>query len=152
MRLRASNWARFVIPFTFVFLAADRAHAQRVPDIVVWCAGASLFAPFVAVPVKIGLLRLLRLELSGSRLWIISAIEWALWFPAAFLLLRSGNQSSVPLIVVFLFASAVWVHKARVSNAPWSSALFLALPTPLLALLLPFLAFGSAAFLDSLVA
>jgi len=152
MKLRAPNWVRFFVPFTIVFLAAEQAHAQRVPEIVVWCAGASLFAPFVAVPVKIGLLRLLRLELSGSRLWVISAIEWLLWFPAAFLLIRSGNQSSVPLIVVFLFASAVWLHKARVSNAPWSSALFLALPTPLLALSLPFLAFASAAFLDSLAA
>ena len=152
MQLRASEWARFFIALAFVSLAASPAHAQRVPEIVVWSAGASLFAPFVAVPIKVALLRLLRLELGGSRLWFLSAIEWVLWFPAAFLLLRSGRQSSFPLILAFLFASAAWLHKARVANAPWSSAVFLALPTPLLALALPFLAFCTAAFLESISA
>ena len=131
---------------------AGDAHAQRIPTEFIWLAGAGLFAPFVAIPVKLGILRLLNLRPRCSRLWSISAIEWALWFPAAFLLFRAGRQSSFPLIVLFLFGAAAWLHKVRVANTSWKSAVFLALPTPILALLLPFLAFASVAFLDSLAA
>ncbi|MDH3520552.1 MAG: hypothetical protein OEM49_08860 [Myxococcales bacterium] len=135
-----------------VLLTASEAHAQRIPEILVWSAGVSVFAPFVAVPVKIGILRLLRLEARASRLWLISAIEWVLWFPVAFLLLRSGSAYALPLNVVLLFALAVWLHKERVPNTSWRSALCLALPTPSLALLLPFLTLCSVAFLETLSA
>jgi len=133
-----------------VLLVAGDAHAQRIPQEFIWFAGASLFAPFVAVPVKIGLLRILHLESSSARLWAISAIEWVIWFPAAFLLFRSGNQSSFPLIVVLLFASVAWLHKVRVADASWKAAFLIALPTPLLALALPFLAFSVVAYFWSL--
>ncbi len=149
MELRAPRWVRFLVPLALVLLSANAAHAQRIPEMVLWSAGAGLFAPFVAVPVKLGILRLLALEVRGSRLWSISAMEWVLWLPLAVILLRSSRSSSVPLIVLALFASAVWLHRVRLANAPWRSALFLSLPTPVLALVLPFLAFGSAAFLES---
>ena len=150
MNLCAPRWIGFFVPLAFVVFPAGEAHAQRIPESMVWSAGASLFAPFVAVPLKIGLLRILGLAPGSARLWAISAIEWVLWFPAAFLLFRSGNQSSFPLIVVLLFVSVAWIHKARVPNATWRAAFFLALPTPLLALALPFLAFGLAAYFWSL--
>ena len=151
MELRTPKWARFLVPLALTLLTAGEAHAQRIPEVVVWSAGASLLAPFIAVPVKIGILRLLGLEAGTSRLWSISAIEWVLWFPGAFLLLRSGSSYSVPLIVLVLFALAAWLHKARVANAAWRSALFLTFPTPILALVLPFLALCAAAFLESLL-
>ena len=152
MELREPKWVQFPVALALVLLSASVAHAQRVPELVVWSAGASLLAPFVAVPVKLGILRLLALEAGASRLWSISAIEWVLWFPVAVILLRSVRSSSVPLIVLALFASVVWLHRARVNNARWSSAVFLSLPTPVLAIALPFLAFGFAVFLRSLAA
>jgi hypothetical protein len=116
-----------------------------------WWVGASLLAPFLAVPVKLGILRLLALEVAGSRLWMISGLEWVLWFPVGFLVLRYGG-SSPPAVVLLLFASVVWLHRVRVPNTPWSSALYLSLPTPVLAIALPFLAFVSHSFLDRLAA
>lgn len=125
------------------------AHAQRVPEVVLWSAGASVFAPFVAVPVKLGILRLMALTAGTSRLWQISAIEWLLWFPAAFILFRSGRSSSAPLTVLTLFGLVVWLHRVRVPTTRWSAALLLSLPTPILALALPFLALAFAVYLES---
>ena len=151
MELRAPKWVRFFIPLTLVLLSANAAHAQRVPEIFIWFAGTSLLAPFVAVPVKLGILRLLALEARGSRLWSLSAIEWLLWFPVAFILFRYSRSSSAPLNALALLASAVWLHRALLANASWRAALLLTIPTPVLALVLPFLAFVLAAFLESLV-
>lgn len=150
MELRAAGQARFFVPLVLVLFSASAAHAQRVPEELFWCAGAALFAPFLAIPIKLGLVRLLALEADGRRLWSISVIEWVLWFPVAFLLLRSIRSSSVPLNLLGLFFSVVWLHRERVANARWSSAVYLALPTPVLALALPFAAFGVAAYLESL--
>jgi hypothetical protein len=150
--LRAFNWVRFLVPLALVLLSATEAHAQRVPEEVLWSASAALFAPFVAVPVKLGMLRLLSLEAGAGRLWSLSAIEWLLWFPLAFLLLRSGGWYSVPLVPVGLLIAAVWIHSARVAHTTWKSALLLALATPVLALALPFLALVSVAYLESLAA
>ena len=113
MERRSSKWAHFFVPLILVLLLAGEAHAQRVPQEFIWFAGASLFAPFVAIPVKLGILRLLNLGPGCSRLWPISAIEWAIWFPVAFLLFRSGNQSSFALIVLFLFAAAMGLCVAQ---------------------------------------
>jgi hypothetical protein len=150
--LRAPIGIRFLAPFALVLFSTSAAHAQRVPEEFLWFAGASLFAPFVAIPVKLGILRLLKLEVGHSRLWSISAIEWILWFPLAFIVLRSGRPSSAPLIVLALFASVAWVHRVRLANASLRSAIFLSLPTPILAVSLPFLAFSLTVFLDSLFA
>ena len=150
--LRAPIGVRFFVLLALVLFSASEAHAQRIPQEFLWFAGASLFAPFVAIPVKLGILRLLNIETVCSRLWSISAIEWLLWFPLAFVMLRSGRSSLVPLIVLGLFASVVWVHRVRLINASWRSAFFLALFTPVLVLLLPILVFGIAVFLESLSA
>ncbi len=150
MKLRAPRRIRFLIAFALVLLSASAAHAQKVPEIMIWSVGASLLAPIVAVPAKLGIVRLLALRAAAARLWSICSIEWALWFPIAFILLRSGRSSSAPLILLAIFSSVVWIHRVRVANASWRSALLLSLPTPILALALPFLAFASAAFLESL--
>jgi hypothetical protein len=153
MELRsAKGRTHFLVLLTFSLLLPGEAHAQRVPDEFLWFAGAGLFAPFVAVPFKLGILRLLNLRAAWPRLWFISAIEWLLWFPLGFIVLRSGRPSSAPLTVLALFASIVWVHKARLTNTSWCSALFLSLLTPVLALSIPVLAFGLAAYLHSLAA
>jgi hypothetical protein len=141
---------RYLIPLVLVLLPASAAHAQRVPEVVVWSVGASLLAPFVAVPVKIGVSRLMALEAARSRLWSISAIEWVLWFPVAFLVLSSGRSSSAPLAVLAIFASAAWLQKALLANTSWRTATLLALPTPVLALLLPFPVMGLAFYLEAL--
>jgi hypothetical protein len=151
MRVRAPRWACFVVLLALALLPASTAHAQRIPDAAVWWVGSSLLAPFLAVPVKLVILRLLALEVAGSRLWIISAIEWVLWFPVGFVVLRYG-RSSPPVVVLLLFASGVWLHRIRVAGAPWSSALYLSLPTPVLAIALPFLAFVLHQFLERLTA
>ena len=147
MAFRVSAALRFLAPAGLVLFSASAAHAQRIPEVVVWSAGAGLFAPFVAVPVKLGVLRLRDLEAS-ARLWSTSALEWLLWFPLGFALLRFGR--SPPLGVVVLLALAVWLNKARTPGASWLSALFLSMPTPVLALLLPFLAFAATVLVESL--
>jgi hypothetical protein len=132
-----------------VLFSTTPAHAQRVPDEFIWFAGAGLFAPFVAIPIKLVILRLQHSDTGCSRIWFISAIEWLLWFPLGFFVLRFDRYFSAPTLVLALFASVVWIHKARLANTSWRSALLLSLPTPVLALSLPFLAFGLAAFLTS---
>ena len=151
MRVRACRWTRFVVLLVLVLFPASAAHAQKIPDAAVWWVGTSLLAPVLAVPVKLGILRLLALEASGSRLWMISAIEWVLWFPLGLVALRYSG-SSPPVVVLSLFASVVWLHRIRVADAPWSSARSLSLPTPVLAIALPFLAFVLHQFLEQLVA
>ena len=149
MHLRAPKWIRFVVPLALVLFPASAAYAQRIPDAAVWWVGASLLAPFLAVPVKLVILRLMAIKVASSRLWIISAIEWVLWFPVSFVALRYAH-SSPPVVVLLLFASVVWLHRIRVADAPWSSAIYLSLPTPVLAIALPFLAFVLHAFLERL--
>jgi hypothetical protein len=149
---RAPIGIRFLAPFALALFVANPAHAQRVPDEFIWFAGTSLLAPFGAIPIKLGILRLSKLEAGCSLLWSISAIEWLLWFPLAFVVVRYGRPSSAPMMVLALFATVVWVHRTRLAKATWRSALFLSLPTPVLALSLPFLAFSIAVFLDSLFA
>jgi hypothetical protein len=151
MRVRAPRWACFVVLLALALLPASTAHAQRIPDAAVWWVGSSLLAPFLAVPVKLVILRLLALEVAGSRLWMISAIEWLLWFPLGFAVLRYA-RSSPPVVVLLVFGSVVWLHRIRVAGAPWSSALYLSLPTPVLAIALPFLAFVLHQFLERLTA
>ena len=151
MRVRVPRWPRFVVPLALVLLPASIAHAQRIPDVAVIWVGSSLLAPFIAVPVKLGILHLLALEVAGRRLWMISAIEWVLWFPLGFVLLRYG-RSSPPVVVLLLFASVVWLHRIRVADAAWTCALYLSLPTPVLAIALPFLAFVLHQFLGRLAA
>jgi len=152
MEHRAAKCAQFHVALAVVLLVPSVAQAQRIPEAAVWFAGAGLFAPFVAVPVKLGILRLMALKAETPRLWQISAIEWLLWFPAAFLLLRSGRPSSAPLTVLALFGLVAWLHRVRLPSTRWNSALLLSLPTPILALLLPLLAFVSAAYLESVTA
>ena len=147
MTFRVPKAVRFLVALVHVLFFAGAAQAQRIPEGVIWFAGAGLFAPFAAVPVKAGLLRLRSLEAEASLLWTLSAIEWVLWFPVGFLSLRFGR--SPPLIVLVLLISAVWLHRTRVANASWSSALALSLPTPFLALVLPVLALAAAALVES---
>jgi len=141
MKLLASRWIPFLfVPALLLFSASD-AYAQRVPIIYLWFAGAGLFAPFVAVPFKLGLLRLMHLKVGISRVWFLSAVEWLLWFPLVFMMFRFGSPVGVPLVLPVVFALVVWVHKESVDNASLRSALLLSLPTPILAITLPILAF-----------
>jgi ABC-type Fe3+-siderophore transport system permease subunit len=54
---------------------------------------------------------------------------------------RIGRPVAVPLVLPVVLALIVWVHKESLANASWRSALLLSLPTVLLAIALPFLAF-----------
>lgn len=152
MERRAAKRARFRIALVLVLFSASEAHAQRIPDVAIWSAGAGLLAPLAAVPIKLGILRLMALGPGASRLWQIAAIEWVLWFPAAFIALRSEQPSSVPLTILALFGLATWLHKVRVAGARWRSALILSLPTPVLAVLLPLVVLASASWWEALVA
>jgi hypothetical protein len=146
--LRAPTRIRFLAPFTLVLFSASTAHAQRIPNEFLWFAGTSLFAPFAAIPLKLVILRLLKRKAACSRLWSISAIEFLLWFPIGYFALRFGRSTSAPVIVLALFASVVWTHTAFLTNTSWRSAFFLSLPTPVVALLLPFMAFWIAVLLN----
>ena len=141
MKLLASRWFPFLFVPALLVVPVSDAYAQRIPIIYLWFAGAGLFAPFVAVPVKLGILRLMHLKVSPSRVWILSAIEWVLWFPLVFIMLRAGNPVGVPFVLPVILALVVWVHKESVANMSLRSALLLSLPTPILAIALPFLAF-----------
>ena len=141
MQLLTSRWIPLFFVAAILLVSANEAYAQRIPLIFVWCAGASIFAPIVAVPVKLGILRLMHLQVSGSRIWILCAAEWLLWFPVAFIMFRAGRPVAVPLVLPVVLALVVWVHKESLANASWRSALLLSLPTVLLAIALPFLAF-----------
>lgn len=83
----------------------------------------------------------MHLKVSPSRVWILSAIEWVLWFPLVFIMLRAGSPVGVPFVLPVILALVVWVHKESVANMSLRSALLLSLPTPILAIALPFLAF-----------
>jgi hypothetical protein len=143
MQSLASRWIPFLIVPVFLLVSANEAYAQRIPLIFIWCAGASIFAPFVAVPVKLGILRLMHLRVGSSRVWLLCAAEWVLWFPVAFIMFRSGRPVAIPLVLPVVLALVVWVHKESLANVSWRSALVLSIPTPILALLLPILAFVS---------
>lgn len=143
MQSLASRWIPFLIVPAFLLVSANEAYAQRIPLIFIWCAGASIFAPFVAVPLKLGILRLMHLQVGSSRVWLLCAAEWVVWFPVAFIMFRSGRPVAIPLVLPVVLALVVWVHKESVANVSWRSALLLSIPTPILALLLPILAFVS---------
>ena len=141
MQLLTSRWIPLFLVAAILLVSANEAYAQRIPLIFVWCAGASIFAPIVAVPVKLGILRFMHLQVSVSLIWILCAAEWLLWFPVAFIMFRTGRPVAVPLVLPVVLALVVWVHKESLANASWRSALLLSLPTVLLAIALPFLAF-----------
>ena len=141
MQLLTSRWIPLFFVAAILLVSANEAYAQRIPLIFVWCAGASIFAPIVAVPVKLGIVRLMHLQVSGSRIWVLCAAEWLLWFPVAFIMFRTDRPVAVPLVLPVVLALVVWVHKESLANASWRSALLLSLPTVLLAIALPFLAF-----------
>jgi len=141
MKLFASGRNRALLSVALFLVSASDAHAQRIPIIYLWFAGAGLFAPFVAIPAKLGILRLIHVKVGISRLWILSTVEWALWFPLAFIMLRFGSPVGVPLVLPVVLALVVWVHKESVANVSLRSALLLSLPTPILAVTLPILAF-----------
>ena len=141
MKRLTSRWVPFLVVPVLLFVPSSDAYAQRIPIIYLWFAGAGLFAPFVAVPVKLGILRLMHSKVGTSRVWILSAIEWVLWFPLVFIMLRYGSPVGVPFVLPVVLALVVWVHKESVANMSLRSALLLSLPTPILAIALPFLAF-----------
>jgi hypothetical protein len=143
MQLLTSRWIPLFFVPAILLISANEAYAQRIPLIFIWCAGASIFAPIVAVPVKLGILRLMHLQVGSSRVWLLCAAEWVLWFPVAYIMLRSGRPVAVPLVLPVVLALVVWVHKESVANVSWRSAILLSLPTPILAILLPILAFVS---------
>ena len=149
MQLLAPKWVRFLVLLALVLVPASEAHAQRIPEAYLWFAGASLLAPFVAVPIKFGIVRLLALEVGSSRLWAISVVEWVLWFPIVVILLRFGGPFYVPpLVLPVVLVLSASLHRTSVANTSWRSALLLSLSTPVLALVLPFLALGLAVLLE----
>ena len=130
-----------VVSALLLVFAGD-AYAQRVPIIYLWIAGAGLFAPFFAVPVKLGILRLMHLKVGISRVWFLCAAEWVLWFPLVlFVMFRTGSPIGALLVLPVVLALVIWIHKESVANASLGFALLLSLPTPILAIALPFLAF-----------
>jgi len=133
----AHKWGGLHISLALFLLWSSEAHAQRIPLILVGIAGTSLLAPFVAVPVKLVILRFLTAETAALRLWFISAMEWLLWFPVTVIIVLSTDSFAVPLVVPLMLASVAWLHRKCVDNASWGSALLLSLPTPILAAAIP---------------
>jgi len=128
MKPLASGRHRALLTMALFLVSSSDAYAQRIPTIYLWFAGAGLLAPFVAIPVKLGILRLMHLKVGISRMWFLSAVEWVLWFPLAFIMLRFGSPVGVPLVLPVVLALVVWVHKESVANASLRRRLLTCLP------------------------
>jgi hypothetical protein len=132
-----------------VLLWADAVQAQRVPIEAVWAAGFGLIAPFVAVPIKVGILRVFKVDAANVRLWLLGLIEWVLWFPVAFVLLQLSDANLLPVVIPILLVVSAWLHRSWIAKASWTIAIFLCLITPVLIVGLPSLAFVTMAYVQS---
>lgn len=112
-------------------------HAQEIPDDVVLSVGAGLLGPIVAVPVKFGIARLLGTGIRASRLLALCAVEWFLWFPFGFILVRIAGVFFGPFALLLL---SVWMHwrftSAESRTVRHVIGPVLALPAPALSVLL----------------
>ena len=133
-----------------VLFWADAAHAQRIPIEFVWSAGLGLIAPFIAVPIKVGIIRLSKGDLAGFRPWILSLIEWVMWFPVGFILLRMSDANLVLVVVPALLAASIWLHRTWATNSSWAIVVVLCFVTPLMIVALPLLAVVTIAYVQSL--
>ena len=141
MKFSAQQARRLTVPFGVTLLWANDAQAQEIPIEAVWLAGAGLFAPFIAIPIKIALARLSKVNAATFHPWSLSLIEWIIWFPAAYVLLRSSDANLIPVVLPALLGLSIWLHRSWANDASWPSAILLSLPTPLLAVALPVLIF-----------
>jgi len=129
---------RFAAWLIVVLLWANDAHAQRIPIEAVWSAGFGLLAPFIAVPIKVGIVRLSKVEAASLRPWSISLIEWVIWFLVAFVLLQLSDANLLLVVIPALLAVSMWLHRSWTANASWLIVIVLCLITPLLIVALPF--------------
>ena len=141
MKLSAEQACQITVPLGVTLLWAGDAHAQRIPIEAVWSAGAGLFAPFIAVPIKIALARFSSVNAASFHPWSLSLIEWVIWFPAGFALLRSSDSNLIPVVLPALLGLSIWLHRSWADHASWPFAIVLSLLTPLLAVALSVLAF-----------
>lgn len=152
VKLFARPTFRFAVWLGVSLLWATDAHAQRIPIEAVWSAGVGLFAPFIAVPIKIAVVRLSNVEAASFRPWSLGLVEWAIWFPAAFVILRSSDANLIPVVVPAVLAVSIWFHRSWTVKVSWTIAILLCLITPLLIVALPLLAFGTMVYLQSFAA
>ncbi len=143
---------RFSACLVVALFWTDDAHAQRIPVEFVWSAGLGLLAPFIAVPIKVGIIRLFKGDLAGFRPWILSLIEWVIWFPVGFVLLRMSDANLVLMVVPALLALSGWLHRTWIANSSWTIAVLLCFVTPLMIVALPLLAVVTIAYVQSLLA
>jgi len=148
----AEKSCRLIMTLCLTLLWVSNAHAQRIPIELVWSATTALVAPVIAVPIKIGLIRVSKIELSDFRPWSLSLVEWIIWFPIAFALVQLSDSNLIPVVIPALYALSTWLHKFWTNNASWQFAILLSLITPALALLFPLLAVLTIGFLQSLSA
>jgi len=141
---------RFAARLTLALLWVNDVHAQRIPIEAVWSVGLGLLAPFIAVPIKMGIVRLSRAETKKFRPWFFSAIEWVIWFPVAFVLLQLSDANLLLVVVPALLAVSLWLHRSWTANNSWAIAAVLCVITPALIVALPLVAFGTMAFVQSL--
>lgn len=152
MKPFAGQAFRFAARLMAALLWANSVYAQRIPIEAVWSAGFGLFAPFIAVPIKIAIVRLSKVEAASLRPWSLGLIEWVIWFPVAFVLLQLSDANLLLLVVPALLAVSIWLHRSWTAKASWPIAILLCLITPLLIVALPLLAFGTMAYVQSLAA
>ena len=133
-------------------LWANAAHAQRIPEEVVWSVGFGLLAPFIGVPIKVRIVRLSKAEAAGLRPWVFGLIEWVIWFPVAFVLLQWSDANLFFVVVPVLLAVSIWLHRSWTTKASWTIAILLCLVTPVLIVVLPVLALATIAYVQSLAA
>jgi hypothetical protein len=141
VKFSAQQACRLTVPFGVTLLWPNDAQAQKIPIEAVWSAGAGLFAPFIAIPIKIALARFSKVNAANFHPWSLSLIEWVIWFPAAYVLLRSSDANLIPVVLPALLGLSIWLHRSWANDASWPSAILLSLPTPILAVALPLLIF-----------
>jgi hypothetical protein len=139
VKFSAQQTYRLTVPFGVILLCATDAQAQEIPIDVVWSAGAGLSAPFIAIPIKIALARFSKVKPANLHPWSLSLIEWVIWFPTAYVLLRSSDANLIPVVLPALLGLSIWLHRSWADDVSWRFAILLSLPTPLLAVALPVL-------------
>ncbi len=131
------RWSLYCFSSVILLVAPTVVYAQKIPDSVILSVGAGLLAPAIAVPVKLGIARLFGTVTRPSKLWILCLIEWLLWFPVGFIVVRIGG---IGFGLFSLLAFSAWLHRAptpmRGRFERYAIGLALALPTPVLALFL----------------
>ena len=158
MRKHEPRWITGLATVAALMLVSAPAHAQKIPDVFVGALGAILLAPILAVPVKLGVARLVHAPIPVTRVWALCLVEWFLWIPGAFVVVRLIGFPGAGFGILGLLGISAWLHRksalasSGTGHATLAIGALLAALTPAIAIALPMSVLGVSAFLASLAA